>query len=128
VVWETQYAPSDFDIYIRAVEEEGGLGTVHLIAATNDNESRPNVSGSESGLKYLVTWEKDNAIFGQEVNYDGDPITGDKQISANATHTAAISAGSTGDFLIAIEYHATSPDSIWGRLWGNRSYLPIIIR
>ncbi len=126
VVWESYY--TDFDVYIRTVEEEGGLGTLKFIASTFESEFFPTVSGSESGLKYLVTWQKDRWLYGQEVSYDGSYLPGYKQIGTENSSIAASAAGSTGDFLVAFEHDGGSPWGIWGQLWGNRSYLPIIMR
>jgi len=139
VVWEAHYAPGDYDIYLRPIEEEGDLGTVQLFAVTNDNECNPNVIGSESSMKYLVTWEKYRiedygsgtvsgyGTVGQEILYDGTSSGSIKMIGRVTSTQAALAEGSAGDFL-AVFMQVDITYGIWGQFWGLRTYLPMIIR
>ena len=54
-----------------------------------------------------------------------------KARAAFAGYEAAIAAGPSGDFLIAFddnEVFGTSSRGIYGWLWGNRAYLPGVLR
>jgi hypothetical protein len=43
----------------------------------------------------------------------------------NATHSA-VTGGPLGDFLVAFD--DVTGSGVYGRLWGNRIYLPLVVR
>ena len=139
VVFEAHYTPTDYDIYLRLIEEEGGMPEDQTIANTNANECNPNVIGSENGMKYLVTWEQyveddygygpvgGNGTVGREVSYESSSWGSLKMIGTVYSSSATLAAGSSGDFL-AVFMQSGIADGLWGQLWGLRTYLPIIMR
>lgn len=134
VVWQLHYGESDHDIYARVVTEEGILQEAFILTDSYDYENTPAIAGSESSLKYLVTWGNGNhpGVWGRFVSYDGsqlEPIF-DLSTSGMAPGNGDIAAGLTGDFLAVWhdDTEAESINDILGRLVGNRIYLPVILR
>jgi hypothetical protein len=137
VAWE-QYVLGDWDIY-SAVVEEGipGFSTVSpaiAIATYSANETNPAIAGNNSNLEYFVTWRYDDGgifapIRGQSVTYAGN-LTGQlaQALPTNSDGDfPAIAAGPVGDFVIAWQDpRGTATFDIYGRLVGNRTYLPLI--
>jgi hypothetical protein len=122
-----------------------------IVYDSSENESNPSVVGSESNQQYLVAWTQHYAISssggGMSVTIQYDGIAG-RAISKggellngtfmdagayvggwDADHSA-VAAGPLGDFLVVYEDTplGESDSDINGRLWGNRIYLPLVLR
>ena len=136
VVWEVQYAPSDRDIYGRLVAEDGTPGTDFWISWANGvDESSPAVASSESNLQYFVVWRHpqgvvDKPIKGRAISYAGALLGQEAEFSAPAANRPAVASGPTGDFMAAWQDQPVlaTNTNIYGQLWGNRVYLPLVIR
>jgi hypothetical protein len=136
VVWEDEYAPNDRDIYGKVVEENGTpYLTATAISTTGDDESEPAVAGDEAGERYLVAWSQrkgvvDVPIHVQAVNRVGNLVYDKGEFGGPTAHYPAVAAGSAGTFLVAWQdkgVFATNTD-ILGQFWGNRVYLPLVVR
>jgi hypothetical protein len=136
VVWEVLYAPSDHDIYGRLVKEDGTTGTDFWISWENAvDETSPAITASENNLQYFVSWRSpqgvvDKPIKARAISYAGVLLDGVFEFSGvNADHPA-LAAGPAGEIIAAWQDQpiSTTNTDIYGRLWGMRVYLPMIIR
>ncbi|MGA9398379.1 MAG: hypothetical protein WBV22_08995 [Anaerolineaceae bacterium] len=139
VVYEQNaIASTDHDIYgIIAQEEDGWVGMAFGIATYGSrNETGPAVAGNDSDLQYFVTWLYNHdgtfiPIRGQAVTYAG-ALTGQLQQvlpTASDANNPAVAAGPVGDFLVAWQDDRYTTDmSLYGRIYGNRTYLPVVVR
>lgn len=131
VVWHEDYTIVDYDIAGRIIEEDGTLEPRFFLASSIDWESNPQVAGSESNMKYLVTWANphQSGIFGRSITYDG---LGQDEIfrlgGTNAPGNGGIAPGNTGDFLAVWDDDPMGTDDVFGRLIGLRVFLPLILR
>ncbi|MCI0475205.1 MAG: hypothetical protein L0Y55_03085 [Anaerolineales bacterium] len=138
VVWERETSPTDIDIYGQLVS---GVGTIEgfplLLATTTQSEFKPAVAGNESNQQYLALWvcrvwwlpSTPYGIFGRTIATNGDLLGGGDWLAGTSANHPAVAAGSVGDFLLTFE--ETGGDgylNVWGRLWGNRLYLPLILK
>jgi len=112
-------------------------GLFHLqFAVTTEGESSPAVAGSESNQQYLVLWTcplpwspTNIGIFGLPVATSGAFLGGADWLAGAFAYRPAVAAGPVGDFLMAFEDTINGGYSdIWGKLWGNRLYLPLVLR
>ena len=139
VAWQSVYSTSDSDIYAQRVAGDGSglVGSPIIISNPVTDQGTPAVAGNEASGKYLVTWRHASNppymwlnIRGREVSSDGDLLGNEEIVGGVFAGNPAVAAGSAGDFLIA--YHDTplgaSYQSIYGRLWGIRAFLPLVMR
>ena len=52
-------------------------------------------------------------------------------VGGGQVYDSAVAAGPTGDYLVTFddnEVFGTSSRGIYGRLWGNRVFLPLVVR
>lgn len=137
VVFELEYAPGDYDIMGRVVYGDGNLSPNNFyIADSSQSETKPAVAGSETGNQFLVNWTQPTAppivvnhIAGRNVSADGD-LLNDPQIfgGLGADNAAVAASGEFSDFLTVLDdvsLLATGRD-VFGSLWGNRVYLPLL--
>jgi len=136
VAWEIDYAPGDRDIYGLAIAEDGTPNPTDVkISITNADESSPAIGGTEDNSEYFVAWRHsqgvvDKPIKGRVVSHDGVLAGEPTELSGvNADHPA-VAAGPVGDFaVIWQDQPAFATDTnIYGQLWGNRIYLPMVLR
>jgi hypothetical protein len=137
VVYKFEFSPGDWAIYGRLTEETGmlcphPLGSVELAV----DQSSPAVAGTESGHRYLVTWRSSpggggSRIHGWTIPHEGTPLGWMiAEFPGVAAEYPAVAAGSTGDFLVAWQDQpmGATNTNIYGQLWGNRVYLPLVLR
>jgi hypothetical protein len=138
VAWESDEGV-DSDIEARAVSWDETLGDWRYLADTAWGEHRPAVAGSESNDRFLVTWTWVPVITppammqvqAKTLALDGTPLHDTALVGGGQVFDSAVAAGPTGDFLITFddnEVLGTSSRGIYGRLWGNRIYLPLVVR
>jgi hypothetical protein len=142
VVWEDAYTPSDRDIQGRLMSGDGtyytnvfDIAAVRPGAGTGDDVN-PSVAGNDRTQQYLVTWtylSGNYGISGTVVSTSG-AVGGEKWeekwVGGNFADHSAVSSGPNGDFLIACDekWDWTSKRGVWGILWGNRVYLPLVVK
>ena len=144
VVWEETVAPGDINVHGRRMTGEGSpMGaSKKVIASSTENETNPAVAGSEGAGQFLVTWTrrltdpqapwvKWDLIYGRAVAKGGAFLGQGTHVGGryDADHAAVVS-GPLGDFLVAFDDDpaATGNVDIYGRLWGNRAYVPLVLR
>lgn len=137
VAWEYRNTATEGDIWAQRVAGDGTLqgGAITVFSSTQD-ELRPAVAGSESNQKYLVAWtissgapSNTSSIYGVGISTVGNLLGAATVINGLFADDAALAAGPTGDFLIASDDPLMGANhDIWGRLWGNRFYLPMLAK
>jgi hypothetical protein len=106
---------------------------VDVTSLGSEDTFNPAVAGNEAAERYLVAWTLPagavTGIKGRTVSTAGVRGTEAWVGEANADH-AASAGGSFGDFLVAFDALPvpTNARDIYGRLWGNRVYLPLVLR
>jgi hypothetical protein len=119
---------------------DGNLAGPHIdISTSSDDASGPAVAGNESARQYLVVWRQEgytsppfaaDGIMGRAVSMDGYPMGEEAGIGGLDPFDAAVASGALGDFLVVFEAEpslVSAPYEIYGRLWGNRVYLPLVL-
>jgi hypothetical protein len=138
VTWQT-HESFLADIQARTVSGSEALGTVHDLAATGWGEYRPAVAGCESTYQFLAVWTwvpvpGTNAVMevqGRTLALDGAPLHATTYVGGVQVFDAAVAAGQACGHLVAFDDNATPGDTtrgIYGRLWGNLVYLPLVMR
>ena len=92
------------------------------------------MAGSENSSAYFVTWMQSNAsslvpgdIAGRFVSVGG-AIQPDIWLGGGNINQPVVAGGPNGDYLVVYMKYSTSTYDIWGRLVGNRVYLPLVRR
>jgi hypothetical protein len=99
----------------------------------------PAVAGSEDAAQFLVAWTQEHSlpppnnkdILGRPISIDGNPVRERAVIGGPSADHAAAASGSLGDFLVVFDGlppEGGSSMEVYGRLWGNRVYLPLVLR
>jgi hypothetical protein len=144
VAWEADFGV-ERDIEARAVEiaSDGTptVGVYRLVAATEEDEVKPAVGASESREQYLVTWQQEvfhgegygwvsDAVVGRATASDGS-LQGSAfgEIGGYDAGWSAVAGGELGSYLVAFEdTPAGGSTNVYGCVWGNRIYLPVVMR
>ena len=102
---------------------------------SDPDRTHPAVAGYESTGQYLVTWTEQYSPFlftnvaGRAVSTGGDLLGEETYVSGIFADNAAVAGGWLGSFLVAFDdMPLTASKDIYGRLWGNRIYLPLALR
>lgn len=134
VVYEFQYAVSDYDIYGKFIEEDGTVDTtLYLLAITYDDARSPAIAGNEQSQEYLVVWRENLGVIDKRINgiqassqggFLGEPVN----ISGPAIENPAIAAGNLADFLVVWQDQpiALTHTNIYGQMFGNRVFVPLL--
>lgn len=133
VAWELQYAPDDKDVMARLVDGDGTPAPSDFyLTPVPENQIEPAVAGNERSNIYLVTWTEDlgwSNIHAREVTIVGTLPEPERILAGKYAHHPAVVDGHGGDFLVAYDDQPYTPNrDIWGYLWGNRVYLPLVVR
>lgn len=134
VAWE-----SDGDIKARTVAWDGTLGARRDLATTSWTEQGPAAAGCESNQQFLVAWvwipvvtpPAMMQVQARTLALDGALLDSTTTVGGGQVFETAIAAGPTGDFLMAFddnEVIGVANRGIYGHFWGNRVYLPLVIR
>jgi hypothetical protein len=97
--------------------------------------SPPGAAGDEFSQRYFVTWRNplgvtSSPIHGQALSTTGAPLGQEAEFQGTAANMPVVTAGKNGDFMVVwqdMTLWATQKD-IYGQLWGNRVYLPLVRR
>lgn len=133
LVFQYQYSTTTHAITGRVIEEDNTMGKMVNFPLTAHDDSLPAVAGNESNQQYLVVWRRDAGVLDKSIKGVICSSTGDVQaftytFSGVAANRAAVDAGPLGDFLVAWQDQPVSATSrnIYGQLFGERNYLPMI--
>lgn len=94
--------------------------------------------GTESNQQYLVTWTHPDyaapliyvGIVGRAVSTNGDLLGEETVFGGISADHSAVASGPAGDHMVVFDdqtFLATTRD-IYGQLWGNRVYMPLVVR
>ncbi|MBM3133945.1 MAG: hypothetical protein FJZ89_01370 [Chloroflexi bacterium] len=138
VAWEYRFSATDHDIWAQRVAGEGTLeGSVIGVYSSPQYDMSPAVAGSESNQQYLLVWTRPSDppfafhhIYGRAISTGGALLGQTTWVGGGfSSDYAAVAAGPLGDFLIAFQDdQGSGNDDIWGSLWGNRLYLPLVLK
>jgi hypothetical protein len=136
VVWELHYTTGNRDIFGREVAGDGTLLSQFYMGWADTDETRPAVAGSRYALRYFVTWKRPadqpymwTYIYGRHVPTGGSPLGPDRHLGGVQAGRPAVTEGQPGDFIVVYDDQPLLGNrGIYGRLWGNRIYLPLVLR
>lgn len=139
VAWRNDASLSNTDIWAQRVDGSGTPeGSAFMVSDNTSYDSFPAVAGSNSNQQYLVTWSSELAlpppnptqkfIAGRSIATDGSFSSDLTRIAGILPLSSAVIGGEARDILIAFEEYASGETDIFGVLWGNRMYLPLVLR
>jgi hypothetical protein len=134
VAWEQDTSVGDRDILARIVDG-GGIIPLQIldVAWSPLDEFAPAVAGNEQSQRFLVTWiNAEQSLFlshAREVSLDSELGPGKLlEFEVFANHPA-VSSGPLADFLVAFDGQTMASNlDIHGILWGERLYVPLVMR
>lgn len=136
VVYEVDYG-GDLNLIGRLVNGDGTLDpTPFFVAGDSEDEYSPSVAGNEHLNEYLVTWSKTSAppfmfetVFGQTISTAGTNQSPELSLGSIFANRSDATAGPWGDYLVVFDDQTLGFNrDVYGRLWGNRVYLPITLQ
>lgn len=125
------------DIFGKIVEGDGTINHSKYIYINNEtvDNTGPVVVAHEAAQEFLVTYTRPYTtlplygVFGREISSTPAFKGPEKWIWGFLSGAAAAAKGPWGDSLIVYEeYDIVNGWGIWGALWGNRLYLPLILK
>jgi hypothetical protein len=127
------------DIWVvRISGDENLLGSYTPVSPASVDRSNPAVVGKESSQEYLVTWSHPDysppfifrGIVGRAISTDGDLLGEETPIGGITADNSAVASGAAGDYMVLFDDQTllATPRDIFGQLWGNRVYLPLVVR
>jgi hypothetical protein len=137
VVWEGWINSGDRDIYGRLINGDGtAYSESFTVLSGPDDEASPNVTANDATRQYLVTWTHFSAppflasdLFGMIFSTDGSHTGGWSGIGGFFADHSAPAGGPHGDFLVTFDDQPfISNRVVMGKFWGNRSYLPLVVK
>lgn len=136
VVWELHNDTGNRDIYGREVAGDGTPLSQFYISWAASDETRPAVAAYDYSERSLVTWKRAadppylwTYIHGRNVPTGGSPLGPESYLGGVQAGRPAVTEGLPGDFLVVYDDQPLLGDrGIYGRLWGNRIYLPLVVR
>jgi len=138
VVWELRYVSgetTDGDIWGQQVAGDGTTGSSFKISDAPEDQTIPAVAGNESAQQYLVVWthssDSSTDIHARAVSMNGDLVGQESAFVGGRSYPdhAAVASGWGNDFMVAFDDSPFTPNSnIYGRLWREAVYLPLVLR
>ena len=133
VIFQTDSDTGHADIHGRFINKFGTPGDLIDVSNGIDKSITPAVNGSESAQAYLVAWRQTAGIMDIEIRARQFTSSGlvlgvEHDFGGMAVENPAIAAGPLGDFLVTWQDHPlwTNSENVWGALFGNRNYIPLI--
>ncbi len=136
VVWELHFDTNNRNIFGREVAGDGTpLSSFYLTGETSD-ETAPAVAAYRYSERSLVTWRRPadppylwTYIHGRKVPAGGSPLGPESNLGGVQAGRPAVTEGLPGSFLVVYDDQPLLGDrGIYGRLWSNRIYLPLVLR
>jgi hypothetical protein len=136
VAYQITYSTGDSDIWGQVVLGDGTVQPANIvIQGTNAYETMPAVAGSQASHDFLVTWTANYppsyafySIEASTVHLDGSKLAAN-WVGGVFADNSSVAAGRGGDYLAAAEDTTLFGNrDLYGRLLGNRIYLPLILK
>lgn len=133
----------DDEVWAQRLAGDGTLEGAPLpVATTPDDEVVGGIAGNANTGQYAIMWARRNSTFtqsniqGREVRTDGSFVGGARDlmpappgmVGTSTPENPSIAAGPGGDFLVTFDDPVSSIRKVFGILWGNRLYLPLVLR
>jgi len=140
VAWEDDSTLSDRNLMVRYVDGNGNMPIGIVVLANSPwDEYSPALAASESRDEFLATWTWTPAPTPpgmMQVRAIAIPRTGPWSapsmiVGGGQVFDSAVTAGPNGDYLVAFddnEIIGVANRGIYGHLWGDRLYLPIMLK
>lgn len=136
VIWELHYAAVDRDIYGRTAAGDGTPDPGFYLSGANVDEARPAVAGREGRQIYFAVWQRPDVaplafeyIYYRRIAPSGTAIGGDAWLLGSFAARPALTNGLAGDvFVVAEDQPLLAEQGIYGQLWGDRTYMPAILK
>jgi hypothetical protein len=134
VAWQITYSTGDHDIYARIVKGDGTMEDVITVSGSYLDEKYPAVAGNINSKNFLVSWTStygpafplNVGIRARNVALD-ETMTGANWAGGIVAGISAVAAGPQDDFLVALEdISLFANQDLFGRLWGDRIFLPLV--
>jgi hypothetical protein len=126
------------DVYAAPVSGTGAVGSAQTVADSTLAELNPAVAGSQAHGQFLVSWTASVDLYtppgkiqGRKLTREGTLLGTLQNITGYEANNSNLAAGALGDFLIVFDDIADAgltDRGIYGSLWGERLYLPMVIR
>lgn len=127
------------DIVAQRISGDGNLQSWYVdVSPASVDRTNPAVAGKESSQEYLVTWSHPNyaapliydGIVGRAVSTNGDLLGEETTIGGITADRSAVASGPAGDYMVVFDDKTllAATRDIIGQLWGNRAYLPLVVR
>ncbi len=136
-----QVDPDDInhDIHAKVVSGTGTPGALVTLANTGWSELRPSVAGCGSNQQFLVVWvwipvvtpPAIMQVQARTLALDANPLHATTTMAGRQVFDAAVAAGNVCNALVAFDDNATVGTfsrGIYGRFWGARVFLPLVVR
>jgi hypothetical protein len=136
VTWQLLTSTTNGDIWAQRVNGDGSMdGPPIGISSAPEWEEVPSVAGNSNSREYLIAWAHFDSSSNSYIHgrffplLDVIPGMGER-LGGYKAENVSVAAGPGGDFLVVYQDKApgASLEDIWGRLWGNRLYLPQVLR
>ena len=136
VIWELHYAAGDRDIYGRTAAGDGTPHPGFYLSGANVDESQPAVAGNERRQIYFAVWQRPDVaplafeyIYYRRIEPSGTAIGGDAWLLGSFAARPAVANGLAGDlFVVAEDKPLLAEQGIYGQFWGDRTYMPAILK
>ncbi len=107
VVWQMEISAGNNDIYSIIVEGNGTLGTMIAVAFTNDDETSPDVAGSETSGTFMAAWTAPSgAVTGvreRRLDLSNNLLSSPAWIAGSNADNSAVAADDSSGFLLAYD-------------------------
>ncbi|MBW7885999.1 MAG: hypothetical protein H3C34_25895 [Caldilineaceae bacterium] len=134
IIWELQYAAGDRNIYGRIAAGDGSPGTGLYLAGSVRDETSPAIVGDEGRQLYFGVWTRPadpplalESIYYRLSNTGAVTLVPDTWLMGSFAGHAAVATGTSGDiFTVAEDLPLGGTQGIYGQLWGERVYMPVV--
>jgi len=135
VVWESDN-PSNTNAAVRSqlVTGDGnltGFTPYNVVWYPEGNYAISTVAGNEDSQHFLIVekCQLNSPFVAHEASSDLTQWTLPTLLdSGNGADHPAVASGPTGDFLVAFDRAPFGTRDIYGQVWGNRLYLPLVLK
>jgi hypothetical protein len=140
IVWEDRASLNNANIFGAVIVDLGSTRVEWAVPISTalENQTNPAVVGNENADQYLVVWTHEDyvpplaydSIVGRVFSSEGVPLSEETSLGGFFADHAAMASGPIGDFLMAFDDQPllAANQDIYGQLWGNRLYLPLVVR
>jgi hypothetical protein len=131
VVWEEW--ETDSHIYARRVNGDGSVDGYQFYVMPSESNIDPVVAGSVSSKRYLVAATRLELApfytnYLREVSPEGTLIGDEFYAGGPCSYYPDLAAGPKGDFFLVFQHQVSTNFDVYGLLWGNRIYLPLVMK